>query len=358
MKIALVSTNYQKFSETFIQMQVKELKGDLTFYCEGYLPTCISKDRAKSVEKLPELFWKTSTPEKRLANSFKKNKIQIVLAQYGPSGVAMMEICKELKLPLVVHFHGYDAYRNDVLGSYGKRYHELFQQAAAIIAVSKDMARQLAKLGCLENKIHYIPYGIDTDLFAPGKEKSNATFVSCGRFVEKKGFKYVLKSFAKVVADYPACQLKLIGQGPLEEELRAIVQSERMGNNVTFKGVLTPEEVARELRSSTVYVQHSITPPSNDSEGTPLSVLEALSCGLPVIATKHAGIVDIVQHEKSGFLVNEKDKKEASKRMIELIQYPEISLRMGEVGRDFILSAYKKEHYLEKLNHLLDACLR
>jgi glycosyltransferase involved in cell wall biosynthesis len=124
------------------------------------------------------------------------NQIEIVLAEYGPSGVEMMSICNQLNIPLVVHFHGYDAYRNDVLSTYGTYYKELFQKASAIIGVSKDMCSQLIKLGCPKPKINYLTCGIDTSIFQFLHETAlENKFVFCGRFVAKKAPELVIQAF-------------------------------------------------------------------------------------------------------------------------------------------------------------------
>jgi colanic acid/amylovoran biosynthesis glycosyltransferase len=75
--------------------------------------------------------------------SFHQNKIQGVLAEYGPTGVAMLEICQKMKLPLFVHFHGYDAVMQDTINFYGDAYQEMFQYASKIFSVSSVMTQKL-----------------------------------------------------------------------------------------------------------------------------------------------------------------------------------------------------------------------
>ncbi|MBL4707202.1 MAG: glycosyltransferase family 4 protein [Flavobacteriales bacterium] len=356
-KLALISTNKNKFSETFIQRQIQDLPQEVVLYSEGYLPKQISTNRGLSFKNLPNSIWKTRNDLEGLKQSFKKRKIEVVLTQYGPSGVELMPICHELKIPLIVHFHGYDAYRNDVLQSYGKSYSDLFRIAKAIVVVSKDMVHQLEKLACPSNKIHFIPYGIDSNLFKPSKTLIKKTFISCGRFVEKKGHKYSLKAFKRLLIKHPETILKLIGDGPLKEELEQFVKTEKLHKNVEFLGILSPKAVAKELQSASCYIQHSITTDDNDSEGTPLSILEALSSEIPVISTKHAGIVDLIQEGKNGFLVAEKDVESMYKKMLEINNSPDLAKKMGINGRELILSNYRKERYLSDLSQLINSCL-
>src|ERR1044072_2623593 len=82
-----------------------------------------------------------------LRRFFRAHRIRVVLAEYGLTGTGTLKLCEELKIPLVVHFHGYDAYSNEVLNVYGERYRRMFRYAAAIIGVSKHRVGQLLSFG-------------------------------------------------------------------------------------------------------------------------------------------------------------------------------------------------------------------
>jgi len=216
MNLAIVSTNTDKYSETFIQNHVKLLPATIHFLVDGYLPKKYSTDNGATLHDLKQKrgwfsFLKENmgdekeTQLKALANYLMENKIERILCEYGPSGVELLPLSKKLKIPLIVHFHGYDAYRNDILNSYGKNYVALFEQASAIIAVSKHMCLQLEKLGCNPQKLHCLPYGIDTTIFYPVENTNKEiTFVSCGRFVPKKSPLLLITAFANVLKIVPA----------------------------------------------------------------------------------------------------------------------------------------------------------
>ena len=95
--------------------------------------------------------------------------MDVVLAEYGPTGASVIDSCLEADVPLVVHFHGFDAYDRKALDKYGPRYQRMFAAAAAIVAVSRDMERQLLALGAPREKLFYSPYGVDTKLFSGAK---------------------------------------------------------------------------------------------------------------------------------------------------------------------------------------------
>ena len=87
----------------------------------------------------------------------------------------------------------------------------------------------------------------------------------------------------------------------------------------TLCGVRTPEEVAGLMRSSRAFVQHSVVTANGDSEGTPLAVLEAMASGLPVVATRHAGIADVVAHGERGLLSAEGDVETMAAHLLRLV---------------------------------------
>jgi hypothetical protein len=83
--------------------------------------------------------------KKSILNYLNRNEIDVVLAEFGLVGVSMSDICREAGIPLVVHFHGYDAYHSQVLQENREAYKQMFIYSSAIIAVSKEMKEQLIK---------------------------------------------------------------------------------------------------------------------------------------------------------------------------------------------------------------------
>lgn len=343
--IAILSTNANKYSETFIHAHF-QLLPNVLIYSDGYFPSTFSRDRGKNWEELD----RNPDPERALIHSWQTNNVKAVLAEYGPAGVEVMKACEKAKLPLIVHFHGFDAYRDDVLESYGERYKELFQKASKIVVVSKDMYVQLLKLGCPEEKLQQITYGVDTDLFCPPNEdQRRENFIACGRFVAKKSPLTTIRAFAKVVEVHPEAKLTFIGDGELLNDAISLVEELNLQENVVFKGVLSQVEVVTELQKHAIFVQHSIRTDQNDSEGTPLSILEAAACGLAIVATKHGGILDVIETGKTGFLVEEGDVDAMSKYMLELYNNEALRIQLGDKARAKILREYTQADYIASL---------
>lgn len=341
-RIAIASTNRQRYSETFIQSHLQFLAEEVLYLFDGYLPTKFSTDKLK-----------TEHPIVSLESLLKENKIHVVLAEYGPGGAEMATICKALSIPLVVHFHGFDAYRNDVINTYGAQYKTMFEIAESVIGVSKDMKAQLEKLGCPKDKIHYIPYGIHNEIFNIPNQSTKKQFVSCGRFVAKKGPQYTIEAFAKAYQQNPDISLVMIGDGELLDECRALAHQKGLQGPINFTGALRQSDISQIFSESICFLQHSFQPENKDKEGTPLSILEAGAAELPVISTLHAGIPDVIENGKDGFLVQEKDIDSMANKILFLSNNPSAAKEMGKHFQNKVLKFYSMERYMNDLKALL-----
>jgi colanic acid/amylovoran biosynthesis glycosyltransferase len=285
-----------------------------------------------------------------LSKYFIKHKIHAVLAEYGPTGAAVMEACQKARVPLIVHFHGYDAHRNDIINSYKNLYRQMFSHISAIIAVSRKMEKQLINLGAPPEIIHYNVCGIETDKFKPTDPGKNPPhFLAVGRFVDKKAPYLTILAFKELINHFPSARLVMVGDGPLLETCIHLSKALNLSNSIEFTGPLKHDKVAMLMQRSRAFVQHSVTPGSGDSEGTPVSLLEACASGLPIVSTRHAGIKDIIIENKVGFLVDEFDIQQMTKHMIALAQQPELALSLGKNARNHILSHLTMEKSIDKL---------
>lgn len=279
-----------------------------------------------------------------------RNRVEAVMAEFGPTATLVMDVCKKMNIPLIAHFHGFDAYRRRTLETYGRRYPELFEISAAIVAVSRDMQAQLIKLGAPADKVHYNSCGVEPSVFKGADPlHSQPTFVAVGRFVNKKAPHLTLLAFKATLENCPEARLVMIGDGPLWEACRQMTTSLGLSDYVDLQGVRSQAEVATAMQQARAFVQHSITTHDGDSEGTPVAVLEAGASGLPVVSTRHAGIKDAVIHEKTGFLVAEGDIARMAEHMTLLAKDPQLATDLGKAGREWISSEYSMEKSINKL---------
>ena len=290
--------------------------------------------------------------------AFRRSHATAVLAEYGPTGVATMEACRHLDIPLIVHFHGYDASVREVLEEHAKTYPLLFQEAAAIVAVSRAMERKLISLGAPAEKVHYNPCGINCDNFS-GADPASAppVFLAVGRFIEKKAPHLTLKAFANVHRSVPEARLRMLGDGPLLNECRKLAGELKIEDVVTFLGAQSPAVVQEEMRSARCFVQHSIEAANGDCEGTPVGILEAGASGLPVVSTRHAGIADVIVEGETGFLVDEGDVDGMAKHMLQLAREPALALSLGRAARQRVQRHFSEQRSDRRLWEIIESCI-
>ncbi|WP_165730499.1 glycosyltransferase [Polaribacter sp. 20A6] len=361
MKIALLSPNKSSYSETFIQQHRREITGTIIFYFNGNIPKSNDKYDSlcsfskKVLFKIKKKLKITTlkVEEQALLASFKKEKIEIVVAEYGMTAVAVLNVCKKLKIPLIPIFHGYDASVESILVEYDKRYKSLFKYSKKIIAVSHKIKETLISMTCEANKIIETPCAPSDSFFELTPEFKSQTFFGVGRFVDKKAPYYTILAFQKVLKQFPEAQLKLAGDGPLFNSCLNIIRFLKIGGNVTLLGRITPEEVKNNLINSIAFVQHSIVAINGDSEGTPVAILEASATGLPVISTFHAGIEKVIINNESGFLVDEHDVEAMAEKMIMVIKDVDLSKKMGELGCRYIKENFSKDIHIAYIDNAI-----
>ncbi|WP_119793021.1 glycosyltransferase [Flavobacterium anhuiense] len=360
-KIAMVSPSLNAYSETFIQAQKNGLEAEVFYYYGGNLPTHLENE-GELLSARKRLFYKikkklrfTNFNPNDLAfiESLKKNKIELVFAQFGPVGHRLVRICKYMDLPLITHFHGYDASIYSVINNCNN-YFEVFSYSKYIIAVSNSMKKKLIELGCPEEKLVYNTYGPDIAFSDLNPKFTDETFIGLGRFVAKKAPYYLILAFSKVLEKYPNAKLVIGGNGELLEVCENLVHYLRIEDNVLLPGVLSKEDFISHLTNALAFVQHSVIASNGDQEGTPVAILEASSAGLPIIGTVHAGIPDVILNDETGLLVEEHDVNTMTKKMLLLLENKELAIKLGENGKKRINSHFSLERHLDVLNKLIN----
>lgn len=360
MNIAIVSPSKRAYSETFIQAHQEYLKGTLFFYSNGEIPTEVSGDviyisrkkRLLDILKGHFNLNRFSLTEQALITSLKKNKIDLIFAEYGTAGLKMLPVCKELDLPLIVHFHGFDASRRDLVNN-TSIYQKLFADASYVIVVSRKMEKDLLRFGCPREKLIYNVYGPRQEFLNVTPDFSRPQFIAIGRFVNKKAPYYLILSFKEVIRKFPEAKLIIAGEGELLNTCKNLVKYYGLEENILLAGVISRDEYLGYLQESTAMVQHSITADDGDSEGTPVAILEASAAGIPVIATKHGGIPDVIIDRITGFLVDEHDVLAMADRMEKLLKDKLLVMEMGKAGKENIRKNFSLAEHIKKLDDLI-----
>lgn len=367
--VCIVSNKSPSYSETFIRAHVEHLPAEIVFACGRPFPDhcdgrpLLAKSLLARLSREVLKSWHQLPPDTDYfrARAFRRvlteRRVDIVLAEYGKTGLAIASDCATVGVPLVVHFHGHDAHSES--GGHAttrRRYPELFATASAIVAVSQTMRQELLALGCPPDKLHLCPYGVDCERFTPAIAGENPPlFVGVGRFVDKKAPYLTLLAFARICSAVPEARLLLVGDGELLEACRQLARVLGIADRVELSGKRSHEEVATLLGQARAFVQHSVTTSYGDSEGTPVAVLEAGARGLPVIATRHAGIREAIVEGETGLLGDEYDIEAMARHMLDLATCPDLATRLGGAARSRIERHYSLTGSIERLWQILCA---
>jgi len=364
-KLAILTPSNNAYSETYIKAHIDKLKANTLVYFGNYVPIFKNDDTHKlNLPFILKLFYRLLGKligvenldyQKALIQSWKEEKVDVILAEYGVTAAKSLYAIKKSKIPLLIHFHGYDASHYQVLEQNKKAYLEMFQYATSVFSVSAFMTEQLLKLGCPKDKIIYNPYGPNAffDLENEALNRDNHSFIAVGRFCDKKNPKALIESFSLVIKEYPQVSLNMIGKGDLFEEVENYIKELGLENNINLLGVKNSNEIREYFKNSFAFVQHSVRDTNGDAEGTPVAILEASLSGLPIISTRHSGIIDAVKEGETGLLSDEHDVIQFAKNIVFFIEHKDKALLFGKNAKKHILENYRLEKHLELIDQAI-----
>ena len=271
-------------------------------------------------------------------------------------------------LPLVVSLHGSDVYVAERLAPARGVARRVFRQAGAVTACSADLARRALALGASPDRIEVVPYGVDPMRFRPdplirAKRRAGlgiATHVpvvfAAGRLVRKKGFEYLIEALAMLPRTLGVLVV-LAGGGDLEEELRARAESTGVSDRIRFVGNLSQDDVAAWLATADMVAVPSVRDDSGNVDGLPNVVLEALASGTPLITTPAGGIGSVVEHERTGIIVAERDAAALADAITTLAGNAPRRIQLGEAARATVSARYGWEFVASRFEAAYDRAL-
>jgi len=228
------------------------------------------------------------------------------------------------------------------------RQHErlLWRLTRHIVCNSTALVDVMAGLGVPRDHMSFIANGVDTRRFQPGNlpfSQREPIILCVARLVEDKDHACLLNAFAKLLGHMPEARLRLVGEGPLEAKVRARMAQAPLAGRVELLPAAT--DVAACCRSAKVFTL------SSRQEGMPNALLEAMSGGLPIVATRVGGIPFLLQ-KKNGLMVLAGDAGGLAEGLLRVLREPDLAHNMGKAGRaraerDFSLGAMIAAH--EKL---------
>jgi colanic acid/amylovoran biosynthesis glycosyltransferase len=287
---------------------------------------------------------------------------QLIHAHFGTDAMMAVKISKKLQIPLITTFHGYDicVYPDKAEHHYhslmNKKFDWLIEKNTLVIAVSKYIEDKLIERGVSPEKIrqHYI--GIDISLFEDIKlEKKEKIILFVGRLVEKKGCEYLLKSFQLIKDKIDDYKVVIIGDGPLELELNILANT--ISENIIFLGSQPFSEVLNWMRKASVFCTPSIIAENGDTEALGLVFAEAQASYTPVVSFRSGGIPEVVIHNETGLLAEEKDTEQLASYLLDLASNNRKREGFARKGRLNIEKKHNLKIQSEKLELIYDEAI-
>jgi colanic acid/amylovoran biosynthesis glycosyltransferase len=371
MRIAHICTKFNRISETFIYDLIVGLEHAGT---ENHVLTAARENAIARpfdrVSVLPIPLWQQAVfvIRKRWLNSYRfplppqaardalrKIRPDAILAHFGGAGAAVAPVAQELGIPLVVVFHAFDLFMRQFQPS---TYRALWATGAQAVVVSEHGRRRLIALGCPPERARVIHCGVDCSRFAAVTRPPDARvlrLVTIGRIVEKKGFDDLIRAMNLIRSRSTLpIRLDIWGAGPLKRRLQGLVKRLRLRNAVSFKGVAASKDVPQLLHQYNAFVLPSRTACNGDTEGIPITILEAQAAGLPVVSSIHAGIPEAVPPENHGLLAREGDVEDLAEKLLFLASRPNRWRDIGRSGREWVSRHFAMNDEISAYRHLFE----
>lgn len=276
---------------------------------------------------------------------------EIIHCQFGTFALLAMILrdIGAIKGKLITTFRGYD------ISLFVKQngedvYNSLFTQGDFFLTNCEFFRNKAIKLGCEPHKIVVHGSGIDCSRFPLKVRYPHADhkirIATTGRLIEKKGIEYAIRAVAQVIKIYPNIEYNIIGDGKLREELQQLIHTLQIADQVKILGWKTQPEIIEILDRTDIFIAPSVTAKDGNQDAPVNTLKEAMLMGLPVIATTHGGIPELVKDGISGFLVPERDAHAIAEKLTYLIEHPEIWPAMGQAGHTDV----EKNYDINKLN--------
>ena len=213
-----------------------------------------------------------------------------------------------------------------------------FRHAAGISAISQYNVAYYQELVQQPPPARIVRCGLDTDLFRFRQRTQcgdPVQILAVSRLVPKKGFAYLLEALQLLSQAGIHWQARLVGEGPLLAELRQ--QATALGlAELEFTGPRQQAEVRSLMEKADVFVLPCVVAPDGDMDGIPVTLMEAMACGCPVVSTRVSGIPELVIDGETGLLLEPADAPALAKAIARLNGDPDLVVRLSRGGRDWV----------------------
>ncbi|MEL6641021.1 MAG: glycosyltransferase [Pseudomonadota bacterium] len=285
-----------------------------------------------------------------------KARPDAILAEFGNVALRVAPVANQLGIPIFTYFRGADASSQLRAPLRAAGYRRMMARLDGVFAVSQFLLDELASVGAIHPNSHVVPSGVNTELFMP-LEKREGSFLMVGRLVEKKRPDITVRAFCENAQNFDGITLDIVGDGPMLEQCKTIVQNYEMNDRIVFHGARPHDFVRDILGRSEVFLQHSVRAPNGNTEGLPTAIQEAMACGLAIVSTRHAGIPEAVTEGENGYLVDEGDLDGFAAAIGQIASTMPQLPEMAERNRIKALAHYDNRKLIKLVEHEIEAVL-
>ncbi len=319
-----------------------EMTGDFRKYSDGFFPVKMGKlSGAVSVIRLRRLI--------------RKHRIEIIHTHGGIAGLWGRAAVLRENVQVVHTLHGihYLHYRSRFLRSLYCGLERLLSCRTRfyICVAESDYRESLRHKLFPEEKARVVRNGIRIprdEVQTESEDQKNARRVPSichvGRLDVPKGQVFLIRAVRRVLASYPDALFKIIGDGPLRKKLEETARSLRLEDHVQFLG--NRPDAKNLIRQADIFVLPSLW------EGLPLTLLEAMAAGKPVVASRIDNIEEVIEDGRDGLLVPPGDDRSLADAIVKLLDNPDIAEKMGREGQRKIVKEFDEKRMIASLEHI------
>lgn len=284
----------------------------------------------------------------------RRHQVDFIQAYFAvPAGWVAWMLKMMRGIPYAVYFGG-----SDLPGSNPSRYKRIYplitpllraiwQRAKFRTVCSEELAR-LGKIADPKSEFLVIPNGVEWDRFKPLERPRNekVTILFIGRLIPRKGFERVIRALPEVQNKaHQAFEVEVVGSGEHRQKLDDIAQELGVAEKIRYVGTVPYDQLEKSYQQADIFVLTSL------SEGMPSVILEAMGCGLPVVASDVGGNNELVRDGWNGYLIRGDDSSKLAKDLVQLIDNEVLRRQMGGRSRE-MAKQYNWEEIMRRYNEL------
>lgn len=308
-----------------------------------------------------------NAPFRTHRDALRREGAVLLHSHFADMAIRNIPLAKEAGIPHVASFYGSDIWARAGDRHFREDFDRLSRSASLFLVEGPAMADKVIGLGAPERIVRVLRLGIDTSVipFFPRSPDADGRVVvlMAGRPVEKKGHWYGLLAFERICRDFPHVVLRMIigGRTPGENEhvlrMRRFIEEKGITDKVEWCGFLSYDRYLDAIRSAHIFLQPSVHAEDGDAEGgAPVTITELSASGMPVVATKHCDIPQIVLDGRSGLLAEERDVDGLAALLARICASPQTWEAMGRTGRAHVEERFDIRKQVRELERSYEEC--